>query len=152
MKTKLLLIAGLLFAGLLFNSCQKDNDLLEEATLKQDTDMLLASGNQDKDSDAPWGFSDVLTNYPDPFRNKTIIEYKVPRPTWITLIVFHRQEQFVLRLVSEFQHEGVYRVEFDASEFPPGQYVAELKIGKKVIREVMTKVRPESSGKIHKDL
>ena len=147
MKTKLFLIAGLILAGFLFQSCQKDNDLVNDRALAQDNNTdLIAS----KDLAAPGENSDELTNYPDPFTDMTIIEYKVPRPAWVTIIVYNRQEQFAIRLVSEFKHEGIYRVEFNAKELPVGEYVAEMRIGMLVFRENMTKIFKDSIGKIPK--
>ena len=150
MKTKLFLFASLIPAGLLFTSCQKDNDL--EAISRTDTEMLFVSNKTGDHNDSDLTGKDLISNSPDPFQDMTTIEYRVPNPAWITIVVINRQEQFFVRLVSEFQHEGIYRVDFDARELPPGQYVAELKIGDLVVGEIMTKKLNVSAGRIHNDL
>jgi hypothetical protein len=147
MKTNVLFIACLFVAGIMLTSFQKDKGLLEaNASTKQSEAVLVA----DHSTVAPVKKMDVLTNYPDPFEHKTLIEYKVLRPGWVTLIVMNRQEQFAIRLVSEFKYEGVYRIEFDARELPPGQYIAELRTGFFVARENMTKIMETSTGDIPK--
>lgn len=148
MKTKLFLIAGLIFAGFLFHSCQKDNDLLNEQAQAQDPNMNLVA---DKGAATHWGHAKMLTNYPEPFTDMTTIEYKVPSPAWVTIIVYNRKEQFFIRLVSEFKHEGVYRVEFNARDLPIGEYEVEMKAGLLVVRESMTKIFKNSTGEITKD-
>lgn len=150
MKTKLFLFASLIPAGLLFRSCQKDNDL--EAISRADTEMPFASSKTGEHNDGDLTGKDLIFNSPDPFQDKTTIEYRVPFPAWVTIVVTNRKEQFFIRLVSEFQHEGIYRVDFDAKELPPGQYVAELKIGDLVVGEIMTKKLNVSTGRTHKDL
>ena len=146
MKTRILLIAALIMSGVIFTYGQH----VKEAVSQQPSELLVLKVNHPQDRLAPIGYSDLLTNYPDPFKDMTFIEYRVPQPTWVTLLVWNRAEMFVIPLVKEFQHEGVYRIEFDASELPPGTYIAQLKMGFISCKEVMTKVKKESTGEITK--
>lgn len=148
MKTKHLLFAGLLITGFVFLSFQSDKDLSGGKEFAKDVNTVLAA---DLRSTAPGGLLDVLTNYPDPFTDKTLIEYRVLRPAWVEIMVYNREEQFAIRLISEFHREGIYRVEFDATELPVGEYLAEMKVGLMSYKEVMTKVFKTSIGGIPKD-
>ncbi len=56
-----------------------------------------------------------LTNYPNPFNPKTIINYELPIANNIDLSIFNIFGQKVLTLISEKQLAGKHQVEWDAS-------------------------------------
>lgn len=147
MKTKMLLFVGLLFAGLIFSSCQKDNDLIADASIDQTAEQKRLPPDGDIG-----GFNDInvdlLSNVPDPFTQRTTIEYELPKPGWVTIYVKNVREGYSIRLVSEFKPAGHYKVVFEARNHPPGLYMAEMKTGGQLIREQMLKVLEEGNGTI----
>jgi len=145
MKTKLLILAALVFAGLTFSSCTKDNSLADEASSWQTTNTKTEW------TPDPGGIgNDMITNAPDPFRNYTAIFYQVPGNNeivggkFVSLVVINKKSEIVAVLIkNEFQKPGRYEVKFDASKLPYGKYTAELTISSEtlsvVYKEEMTK-------------
>lgn len=133
MKTKVFVITAMFIGGLLFTSCQKDNALLEDDAFAKNLSTELYS----EDPDPIEG--DPMKNYPDPFINTTTIEYVLDKTAHVKLAVHNDETGLVQILVSGLQARGVHYVKFNAHNLPKGEYVAQLKIGDKVIREIMTK-------------
>jgi len=134
MKTKILVLAVLLFGGLLFTSCQKDDALLEDKA----TEQLNVKDNFADDHLSQWAF--MLENYPDPFLNTTTIEYHLASSGFVKLSVYQVDSRKRIFLVRELQRTGIHTVVFDATGLPTGEYIAELKVGNKVVKEKMTKI------------
>jgi len=63
-------------------------------------------------------------NYPNPFKEKTVIKYCVPDRTKIKLEVFNSAGERVAVLVNEIKQPGTYQVEFNVCSVNE-----ELKIG-----------------------
>ena len=72
MKTKILVLAVLLFGGLLFTSCQKDDALLEN---KATENQYVKDNFIEDEAESTLSFN--LHNYPDPFNATTTIEYRM---------------------------------------------------------------------------
>jgi len=134
MKTKVLVLATLLLGGFIFTSCQKDNALLEDNA----TGQSFAKENYTNQQEPVWVYQ--LHNYPDPFITATTIEYKLTRTTFVKLIVFSSDSRWKKVLVKEIQSKGTQTVEFDASGLPAGKYIAEVRVGPKVLKETMIKI------------
>jgi len=137
MKTKILMLTVLLFGGLLFTSCQKDDALLEDTATEQS--YIKDNFIQDEQQGSVLGYN--LHNYPDPFNSTTTIEYYLPCCTFVNLSVYQSDISQLsdMILVNGRQEMGIHTFEFDASELPDGVYFVELKVGNKVCRETMTK-------------
>jgi hypothetical protein len=133
MKTKILMITALIFGGLLFTSCQKDNALADDVSAD-----LTKSGPWSDANDQGDTF-DPIANYPDPFHAGTTIYYKLKSDAWVTLNVLDEDLVWVGELVREFQVAGDYAVKFDGSNLKAGKYIARLKAGSKIYNETMTK-------------
>lgn len=132
MKTKILVFTALLIGGLIFTSCKKDNELLN------DNSYALNDAKTTSDTpDTVW--VDIMTNYPDPFYGSTTIEYRLDRMTWVKLSVYSENSGFGTILVHEIQEKGIHTYNFGAAGLEPGDYIAELKINNKIVKEVMTK-------------
>ncbi len=71
----------------------------------------------------------LYQNYPNPFNPATTIVYNIPYSNHVTLEVYNILGQRIKKLVDEFQHEGNYKITFDASELPTGVYIYRLKSG-----------------------
>lgn len=135
MKTKILFIAMLLLGGLVISSCQKDNSLMpdnESAAVVKDVDGT-------PDDIVPHWEKDPITNYPDPFRDKTTIEFTLERSARISLVVTNPNYGGVTYLMNGYYRPGIYKCIFDATDLPGGEYIARLKIGDIVIKERMFK-------------
>ena len=135
MKTKLFLITILFAAGVVFTSCQKDNSLQPD----YESEMLAKSAdNNTYDKVHNWE-KDPITNYPDPFRDKTTIEFKLERSARISLVVTNENFGGITYLMNGYYRPGVYKCIFDATDLPSGEFIARLKIDNRVILERMTK-------------
>lgn len=66
-------------------------------------------------------------NYPNPFNPSTIIRYGIPKAGNVNIEVFNMIGQRVRTLVSEYQKEGYYHIEFNASNLPSGIYFLHMK-------------------------
>jgi len=54
-------------------------------------------------------------NYPNPFREKTIIKYCVAYKTRVQITVYDSDNKLIEKLIDEEKDPGTYEVEFDAS-------------------------------------
>ncbi len=68
-------------------------------------------------------------NYPNPFNPKTIINYQLKVNGFVKIKIFDVRGKEVETLVNQNQHEGSYKVEWDASNFPSGVYFYRLTAG-----------------------
>jgi arabinogalactan endo-1,4-beta-galactosidase len=78
----------------------------------------IASGTE-TDEDHYYSFN-LYQNYPNPFNPKTIIQYSIPNPDFVKLIVYDLLGNEIVRLVNEYKNTGTYSVEFDGKNFPSG--------------------------------
>jgi hypothetical protein len=135
MKTKILFIAMLLLGGLVISSCQKDNSLVpvdEPLAVTKDVDGT-------PDDIVPHWEKDPITNYPDPFRDKTTIEFTLDHSAHISLVVTNANYGGITYLMNGYYRAGTYKRLFDATNLPGGEYIASLKIDNIVYKERMTK-------------
>lgn len=135
MKTKILFIAMLILGGLVISSCQKDNSLVP------DNEPVTAVKNVDGTPDdiVPHWEKDPITNYPDPFRDKTTIEFTLKHSARVSLIVTNPNYGGITYLMDGYYRPGIYKRLFDATNLPGGLYIAHLKIDGIVVKERMTK-------------
>jgi hypothetical protein len=61
-------------------------------------------------------------NYPNPFNPSTLISYKIPEFSFVTITIYDILGNEVETIVSEEKHKGVYTVQFEASKIPSGIY------------------------------
>jgi hypothetical protein len=57
----------------------------------------------------------VGQNYPNPFKEKTVIKYCVAYKTRVQIIVYNSEGKLIEKLVNEEKKPGTYEVEFDVS-------------------------------------
>ena len=62
----------------------------------------------------PTEFS-VGQNYPNPFKEKTVIKYCVAYKTRVQIVVYDSEGKLIVKLVDEEKKPGTYEVEFSAS-------------------------------------
>jgi len=111
-----------------------DNETLKEKQLV----LNLYSGNLNSFSDSlrsqPQTLQEPITYnlseaYPNPFNPTTTIIYSIPQPNNVTLKIFDVLGREVSTLVNEFQTEGRYQVQFNASSLASGIYFYRLQTG-----------------------
>ncbi len=64
----------------------------------------------------------LLTNYPNPFNNRTCIEYKVIQDSHIELTIHDQTGRLVDILFSGFKRQGNYKLDWDARPYASGIY------------------------------
>jgi hypothetical protein len=70
----------------------------------------------------------LYQNYPNPFNPTTNISYKINKEGFVSLKVYNLVGQVIKVLVSEYQKQGTYEVEFDAGNLSTGVYLYKLQI------------------------
>jgi len=69
---------------------------------------------------------ELLQNYPNPFNAITIISYRLPEASDVTLKVYDMIGREVTTLLNERQEAGIYVVRFDAMKLASGVYICRL--------------------------
>ena len=138
MKTKLIAITLLIFAGLLLTSFQSSHDgpMTGPEVILSTTADALGVQLMRPETVAP----DRLTNYPDPFCGLTTIEYEIIHPTWVNLMI-SCPDNNNFSLVFRYQPAGTYTVTFDACDRPCGRYYVTMMTYYDTEIEVMNKIR-----------
>jgi predicted extracellular nuclease len=67
-------------------------------------------------------------NYPNPFNPSTVIEFALPKESYVTLTVYNTLGELVTTLVDGVRSAGYYREEFNASHIPSGLYFYRLNV------------------------
>ena len=68
-------------------------------------------------------------NYPNPFNPTTKISYSIKEEGLVTLKVYDILGKEIVTIVNENKPEGIYEVEFNASQLPNGMYIYKLQAG-----------------------
>jgi hypothetical protein len=140
MKNYVLLIATLLCAGMIWTSCQKDNSLVPDDPYTQTIEDQKSERHISPKPGANEVMLDPISNFPDPFVDATTIDFRVWKPTKVSLIVFNDKNERVAVLIGQYMKEGEYSSRFDARNLPAGEYKAVLQVGTTKITETMTKL------------
>ncbi|MCF8302750.1 MAG: right-handed parallel beta-helix repeat-containing protein [Bacteroidales bacterium] len=65
-------------------------------------------------------------NYPNPFKNKTIIEYELPEPSRVKLMIFSPQGKLIRILENEQKSTGKHKATFQPGNLAGGLYFYKL--------------------------
>ena len=76
-------------------------------------------------------------NYPDPFKEKTTIQYSVPHKEKINITVMDYELTKIKTLVNEVKDKGIYNVEFFANGLKEGIYIYTIIAGRFVMTRRM---------------
>jgi len=63
-----------------------------------------------------------LQNYPNPFNPNTTIQYQLPEPGLVKLVVYDVLGREVTTLLDEYKPAGSYSLRFDGSKLASGIY------------------------------
>lgn len=69
---------------------------------------------------------ELAQNYPNPFKEKTIIKYCLPDRMKIKLEVFNSNNKKVKTLIDGTKEAGTYKLEFISNELNDGEYIYKL--------------------------
>ncbi|MDR3665726.1 MAG: T9SS type A sorting domain-containing protein [Ignavibacteriaceae bacterium] len=83
----------------------------------------------------------LFQNFPNPFNPATTIRYQIPKPGIVTLKIFDILGREVAALVNENKIEGSYDYTFNASRFPSGVYIYQLRVNDYVFSKKMLLVK-----------
>ena len=73
-----------------------------------------------------------VSNYPNPFRQRVTIGYRLPAPGHVRLTVYDVLGRELAVLVDERQSAGSHSAKLDASSWPSGVYLYRLEVGNRV--------------------
>ncbi|MCY3613532.1 MAG: T9SS type A sorting domain-containing protein [Bacteroidetes bacterium] len=73
-----------------------------------------------------------VSNYPNPFRQRVTIKYRVPALGQVRLTVYDVLGRELAVLVDEQQRAGSHSAKLDASSWPSGVYLYRLEVGNQV--------------------
>ena len=90
-----------------------------------DTLEVIGSGSTltavESEPDLPVSFS-MSQNYPNPFNPITLIEYNIPKTTFVSIKVYDLLGRDVEQLVNEVKNPGKYTAKFNGSNLSSGIY------------------------------
>lgn len=79
----------------------------------------------------------LAQNYPNPFNNSTEIEYSLTASGKVSLDIFDVLGRRLATLIEEEKNPGIYRVSWNAENYPSGIYFAVLRAGDtKLVRKM----------------
>ena len=99
-------------------------ELLNDAISKAD----IVTGIEITNSSTPLTFK-LSQNYPNPFNPSTVIDYSVPKESFVTIKVFDITGKEVKTLVNEQKPAGSYNIEFNAGRLASGIYLYRMQAG-----------------------
>jgi hypothetical protein len=88
----------------------------------------LLTGVELGNSEAPTGF-ELKQNYPNPFNPTTVINYSMPKASFISLKIYDILGREVRTLFSGYKNSGNYSEVFDASSLSSGIYYCKMTAG-----------------------
>jgi hypothetical protein len=68
-------------------------------------------------------------NYPDPFKERTIIKYCLPEEIRIKLEILNSEKEKIKTLVDEVKEPGMYQVEWNAKGLNSNNYYFRIQAG-----------------------
>jgi len=127
MKTKTLMFASILFAGMIFSSCEKDQ-----------VNQVVP---------APPKTQELLRVTPNPFNDEATIQYWVEDEQKVNLSIVSSASRLKNVLVDGTKESGFYEYNLDGTKMPAGVYTVTLVLRDKTITKVI-----EKTNNYHPDL
>ena len=91
-------------------------------TIDNTTGIEIGAGN------IPYVF-ELRQNYPNPFNPETIIEYGLPKSSFVMLRIYNMLGEEIRTLVNQSQAAGIYTVDFKSGNLSSGVYIYRLEAG-----------------------
>ncbi len=85
-------------------------------------------GVESDDKDLPQNIN-LSQNYPNPFNPSTIINFKLPLKSFVSLKVYDVLGREIKTLISGERKSGIYNIAFRAEELSSGIYFYKLEAG-----------------------
>ena len=98
---------------------------MDEATLPADKSTALESA---MDQNSNEEFKGLHRSYPNPFGQSTTIQYRLERPSHVSICVLDHLGRVIKQLESRKVPEGVHQVVWDASAYAPGIYFYRIQV------------------------
>jgi hypothetical protein len=73
-----------------------------------------------------------LANYPNPFKQITTINFKIPEKSDVTLTITDIYGKSIANLLTDKLTEGFYEIPYNAAALSSGTYIIQLTVGKSV--------------------
>ena len=83
----------------------------------------------------------LQANYPNPFSERTTVEYAVSEQTEVNIRVYNLLGQQVATLMQGTKQAGTHRIELDANQLSSGKYFVRMEAGSKTDTKQITVVR-----------
>lgn len=71
----------------------------------------------------------LLSSYPNPFNPTTTISYTIPEDSHVEISIFDISGRLIETLINQNQNAGHYDIRWDASLFPSGVYLYQIRAG-----------------------
>lgn len=71
----------------------------------------------------------LLQNYPNPFNPSTIIEFSIPKHSYVSLTVYDILGREVCKILNGYMHAGLHSINYDAAGLSAGIYFYKLEAG-----------------------
>lgn len=113
------------YAWLIVNNKEIPLDREGKIMLSTPTSSLSLQLLKSSEPEIPATFA-LEQNYPNPFNPITVIRYKLPFDSWITLKIYNMLGENILTLINDKQEIGYHSKIFDASNLPSGVYYYKL--------------------------
>jgi Secretion system C-terminal sorting domain len=68
----------------------------------------------------------LYQNYPNPFNPKTNIEYELPKPSSVNIVIYNSLGRELKTMVNKYESAGRHNIKFDGSNFSNGIYFYQI--------------------------
>ncbi len=113
-------------ANICFN--KKDNVIAVPNFNSNSVSFISVIPSSVKENGAEQMNFNLFQNYPNPFNPATIIKYKIPEQSFVSLKIYDLLGNIISTLVNEEKPKGDYGVEFNATGLSTGPYFYQLVI------------------------
>ena len=90
---------------------------------------VMAAPAETKPQEVSIFVNELGQNYPNPFRNETIIHYSLAKPSQVNLSLFDMNGRLVRVLANGSRQAGKYTIRFNAGSLQKGLYFYKLQTG-----------------------